>query len=39
MWSFQTDPEVQAQLDWMLDFVKREVEPLDYRFPGHGAPL
>ena len=23
MWSFQTDPEVQAQLDWMLDFVKR----------------
>ncbi|TXH12219.1 MAG: acyl-CoA dehydrogenase, partial [Gammaproteobacteria bacterium] len=38
MWSFQTDPEVQAQLDWMLDFVKREVEPLDYRFPGHGAP-
>lgn len=38
MWSFQTDPEVQAQLDWMMDFVKREVEPLDYRFPGHGAP-
>lgn len=38
MWSFQTDPEVQAELDWMLDFVKREVEPLDVRFPGHGAP-
>lgn len=38
MWSFNTDPDFQAQLDWMLDFVKREVEPLDYRFPGHGAP-
>ena len=38
MWSFATDPDFQEQLDWMLDFVKREVEPLDYRFPGHGAP-
>lgn len=38
MWSFQTDPEFQAQLDWMMEFVKREVEPLDWRFPGHGAP-
>ena len=38
MWSFDTDPQFQAQLDWMMDFVKREVEPLDYRFPGHGAP-
>ena len=38
MWSFQTDPEFQARLDWMMEFVKREVEPLDYRFPGHGAP-
>lgn len=38
MWSFDTDPDFQAELDWMLAFVKREVEPLDYRFPGHGAP-
>jgi acyl-CoA dehydrogenase len=38
MWNFQTDPEFQVKLDWMLDFVKRECEPLDYRFPGHGAP-
>jgi len=38
VWNFQTDPDFQAKLDWMLDFVKREVEPLDYRFPGHGAP-
>jgi acyl-CoA dehydrogenase len=38
MWQFQTDPEFQAQLDWMKDFVKREVEPLDWVWPGHGAP-
>ena len=38
MWSFDTDPEFQAQLDWMLAFVKEKVEPLDWRFPGHGAP-
>jgi len=38
MWSFETDPEFQVQLDWMQDFVREKVEPLDYRFPGHGAP-
>lgn len=38
MWNFQTDPAFQAKLDWMLDFVKTECEPLDCRFPGHGAP-
>ncbi|MFC4295846.1 acyl-CoA dehydrogenase family protein [Novosphingobium tardum] len=37
MWSFQTDPEFQAKLDWMAEFVRTKVEPLDYRFPGHGA--
>ena len=38
MWDFQTDPEFQSQLDWMMEFVKTKVEPLDIRFPGHGAP-
>lgn len=38
MWNFQTDPDFQQQLDWMMDFVKTRVEPLDFRFPGHGAP-
>ena len=38
MWCFQTDPDFQHKLDWMLEFVKTQVEPLDYRFPGHGAP-
>jgi acyl-CoA dehydrogenase len=38
MWDFSTDPEFQAKLDWMLDFVKTECEPLDYVFPEPGAP-
>ena len=29
-WSFETDPEFQAQLDWVEGFVTREVEPLDH---------
>jgi acyl-CoA dehydrogenase len=28
-WDFSTDPEFQAQLDWMQEFVTEEVEPLD----------
>ncbi len=31
-WDFSTDPEFQAQLDWMDEFVRREVEPLDQLF-------
>ena len=30
MWSFETDPDFQQQLDWIDGFVKREVEPLDH---------
>lgn len=30
MWSFETDPEFQDQLDWIDHFVKHEVEPLDH---------
>ncbi|MGE3301915.1 MAG: acyl-CoA dehydrogenase family protein [Hyphomonadaceae bacterium] len=29
MWSFQTDPEFQKELDWIDAFVRDEVEPLD----------
>lgn len=29
-WDFETDPEFQEALDWMDDFVRREVEPLDH---------
>ncbi|HEX2886690.1 acyl-CoA dehydrogenase family protein [Vineibacter terrae] len=30
MWSFETDPDYQKKLDWVIRFVKDEVEPLDY---------
>ena len=28
-WDFETDPEYQAELDWVDDFVRNEVEPVD----------
>ncbi|MEV0494684.1 acyl-CoA dehydrogenase family protein [Streptomyces atratus] len=28
-WDFETDPEVQRELDWVADFVAREIEPVD----------
>ena len=33
MWDFETDPEYQADLDWTFDFVRDEVEPLQYVIP------
>ncbi|MDO7836491.1 acyl-CoA dehydrogenase family protein [Sphingobium sp. HBC34] len=30
MWSFQTDPDFQVELDWIAQFVREEVEPLDH---------
>ena len=30
MWSFETDPEWQEQLDWARDFVVNEIEPLEF---------
>jgi acyl-CoA dehydrogenase len=30
MWGFETDPEFQAKLDWADDFMRTEVEPLQY---------
>src|SRR3954471_4385389 len=32
-WDFSTEPEFQEKLDWIKDFVTREVEPLDLAFP------
>ncbi|WP_101676264.1 acyl-CoA dehydrogenase family protein [Alloalcanivorax mobilis] len=29
MWSFETDPDFQQQLDWIDRFVREQVEPLD----------
>ena len=28
-WDFETDPEVQQELDWVDEFVRTEVEPVD----------
>jgi acyl-CoA dehydrogenase len=30
MWSFETDPDFQAELDWIDQFVRERVQPLDY---------
>jgi alkylation response protein AidB-like acyl-CoA dehydrogenase len=32
-WDFQTDPEFQEKLDWVAQFCKEKIEPLDYVFP------
>lgn len=29
-WDFETEPEFQAQLDWIDEFVREEVEPLSF---------
>jgi len=34
----RVDPEFQKQLDWMKQFIREEVEPLDLLFPSSGAP-
>src|SRR5690349_24501193 len=28
-WGFENDPEVQEELDWVEEFVRTEVEPVD----------
>jgi acyl-CoA dehydrogenase len=32
-WDFETDPQLQAKLDWADAFVREEVEPLDLLWP------
>ena len=34
MWDFETDPEYQAKLDWVDEFMRDEVEPLDLAVAG-----
>src|SRR5579864_4500578 len=33
-WDFSTDPEWQEKLDWVEQFCREEIEPLDLVFPG-----
>jgi acyl-CoA dehydrogenase len=32
-WDFSTDPEFQEKLDWVEQFCKEKVEPVNYVFP------
>jgi acyl-CoA dehydrogenase len=32
-WDFSTEPEFQAKLDWVDEFCRNEIEPLDLIFP------
>src|SRR5436190_155982 len=32
-WDFSTEPEFQKKLDWVDEFCREEVEPLEYIFP------
>ncbi len=34
-WDFETEPEFQEKLDWIREFVEREVEPIDLAFGSH----
>jgi acyl-CoA dehydrogenase len=37
-WDFSTEPEFQAQLDWIDKFVREEIEPIDLVLHYPGAP-
>src|ERR1051326_1475412 len=32
-WDFSTEPEFQKKLDWVDEFCREEIEPLEYVFP------
>ena len=34
-WDFSTEPEFQEKLDWIDEFVRDEIEPLDLAFSSH----
>jgi acyl-CoA dehydrogenase len=38
-WDFETDPDFQRKLDWMAQFVRAEIEPLDLVFRGPSDPF
>ena len=39
VWNFSTEPEFQDTLDWMREFVRDEIEPMDLVFRDPGAPF
>ncbi|MEI8001566.1 MAG: acyl-CoA dehydrogenase family protein [Actinomycetes bacterium] len=34
-WDFSTEPEFQAKLDWIREFMANEIEPIDLAFDSH----
>ena len=36
-WNFSADPDFQQKLDWISEFVTREIEPIDLAFGGEDA--
>jgi acyl-CoA dehydrogenase len=38
-WDFETDSDFQKKLDWMDNFVREEIEPLDLVFRGPADPF
>ncbi len=34
-WDFSTEPEFEEKLDWIREFVKNEIEPIDLAFDHH----
>ena len=32
-WEFSTEPEFQAKLDWVEQFCRERIEPMEYVFP------
>ena len=35
-WDFETEPEFEAKLEWIRQFVAENIEPLDLIYPGTG---
>ncbi len=38
-WDFETEPDFQQKLDWMDEFVREEIEPMDLVFRGPADPF
>lgn len=39
MWSFETDPDFQQELDWIDQFVRNEVEPWTMYWVASGTSM
>ena len=37
-WDFETEPEFEAKLEWIRQFVAERIEPLDLIYPHRAVP-